>query len=67
MQKYVLTYDWANQSTTRHGEASECIDAHDLLIEVLVAEGKPGRIIGTQSSQESLSLMRFTNVRITWL
>lgn len=67
MPRYELTYDYANSQVTRHGEVAERVDPHDLLIDLMEAEGKPGRIQGTRTSEESLRLMRHTNVRIRWL
>lgn len=66
MHKYELTYEYMNVPETRSGEAPQRIDAHELLLDVL-GLGKGGQIIGTSSLQESLALMRFTNVRINWL
>ncbi|QJI38228.1 hypothetical protein [Pseudomonas sp. ADAK13] len=66
MHKYELTYDHMNAPQTEHGEAPERIDAHELLMELKLG-GKGGQIIGTQTTEESLARMRFTDVRVTWL
>lgn len=66
MHKYKLTYDYMNAPVTKTGESTERIDAHTLLLDVL-GMGPGGQILGTKSLEESLSLMRFTNVRVTWL
>jgi hypothetical protein len=66
MQKYELTYERMNAPQTKTGEAPARIDAHELLLEVL-GLGLGGQILGTKSLKESLELMRFTNVSVTWL
>lgn len=65
MHKYELSYDHMNVPQTKSGESHERLDAHQLLQEAL-GLGKDGQIIGTASARESLALMRFTNVRVTW-
>lgn len=66
MHKYELTYDHMNTPQKVLGEFPERIDAHELLMELKLG-GKGGQIIGTRTIEESLALMRFTNVRVTWL
>lgn len=66
MHKYELTFEYIGMPETLLGEAPERIDAHELLTELKLG-GKGGQIRGTRSFQESLELMRFTNVRVTWL
>ncbi|CAI8848393.1 Alcohol dehydrogenase [Pseudomonas sp. IT-P74] len=68
MHKYTLSYEHINTPKTKTGQAPERIDAHELLLELLGVGGKDGPIIfGTKSLQESLELMKFKNVRVTWL
>jgi hypothetical protein len=67
MYKYLLTYDIGSSVETVSGEVPERYEVHDLLIMHMEAEGKPGRIIGTKTSEESLSKMRITNLWVTWL
>ncbi|MGY3172417.1 hypothetical protein ACVWYU_001794 [Pseudomonas sp. TE12234] len=66
MHKYELNYERMNAPQTKAGEAPERIDAHELLLEVL-GLGRGGQILGTKSLKESLELMQFTNVSVTWL
>lgn len=67
MHKYELTYEHMGSPQTRSGETLEKVSAHELLLDVLGMDGKGGQIVGTKSLQESLELMRLTNVRVTWL
>lgn len=68
MHKYKLSYEHINAPKTRTGEAPEQIDAHELLLQVLGVGGKDGPVIfGKKSLKESLELMKFKNVRVTWL
>ena len=71
MHRYALTYEYFGETIHKNGESLEKIDEHELLFNLLEAEGKPVYMLvknsgGPAGYKDSLERTKYRNVKIRW-